>query len=146
MKPGSSLLRAVAGVCAGLALTACGGAMTPEETGAEQAALATSEAALASCGTWSGWTNTGTTTCEPNGSCGHYWVCEWRLKADEAPAIDGEPQQRPPVCPSGQVAVMYYNLGKYNQQSQYRVCFDAAGNYTHTEYQYQKVSGGCSGC
>ncbi|WP_147450319.1 hypothetical protein [Corallococcus carmarthensis] len=146
MKPGVSLLRAVAWVCTSLALTACGGAMTPEEAAADEAALATSEAALGSCGTWSGWANTGATTCQPNASCGNYWVCERRLKADDAPSIAGGPEQRPPVCPSGEVAVMYYELGKYNQQSQYRVCFDAAGTYTHTEWQYQTVSGGCSGC
>ncbi|WP_147447244.1 hypothetical protein [Corallococcus sp. CA054B] len=142
MKPGIALL-----LCTGLALTACGGAMTPEEAAAEEtAALATSEAELASCGTWSGWTNTGVSSCQPNSACGNYWRCEPRLAPEAAPALDDGPQQRPPVCPSGQVAVMYYELGKYNQQSQYRVCFDSAGNYTHTEWQYQNVSGGCSGC
>ena len=143
MKPGIALL-----LCTGLALTACGGAMTPEEAAAEEsAALATSEASLAgSCGTWSGWTNTGATSCKPNSSCGTYWRCERQLAADPAPVRDDGPQQRPPVCPIGQVAVMYYELGSFNQQSQYRVCFDAAGNYTHTEWQYQTVAGSCTGC
>ncbi|WP_375760171.1 hypothetical protein [Corallococcus exercitus] len=141
-----SLLRAVAAMCTGLALTACGGAMTPEEAAAEEAALTTSEAALGSCANWSTWTNTGVTTCAPRSTCGSYWRCEPLRNAGDAPSVAGGPEYRPPLCPEGEVAVQYYNPGKFNQQSSYRVCFDAAGNYTHTEYQYQSVFSVCGGC
>ncbi|WP_277991507.1 hypothetical protein [Corallococcus macrosporus] len=40
---------------------------------------------------------------------------------------------------------VYDKPGTLIEQSSYRVCFDAAGNYTHTEYQYQSVNGAC-GC
>ncbi|CAM3190246.1 hypothetical protein G4177_33715 [Corallococcus sp. ZKHCc1 1396] len=148
MKPGSSLLRAVALVGTSLALTACGGVMTPEEAAAEEAAaLATVEAELGSCGTWSSWTNTGTTSCAPSTMCDFYWVCERLLKEDDAESILGEggSVNRPPVCPSGQTAVRRYESGRSNQQSSYRVCFNDAGTYTHTEYQYQTVFSTC-GC
>ncbi|WP_253908908.1 hypothetical protein [Corallococcus exiguus] len=141
MKPGMSLM-----LCMGLALTACGGAMTPEEAAAEETAtLATAEAALDSCGTWSSWSNTGATACEPSSTCGSYWACESRLNADDAESLSGGPEHRIPVCPPGQSAVLRYNPAKYNQQSSYRVCFDAAGNYTRTEYQYQTVFSVCGG-
>ncbi|MGE6759600.1 hypothetical protein ACQKGO_16380 [Corallococcus interemptor] len=141
MKPGIALL-----LCTGLALTACGGAMTPEEAAAEEAAaLATSEAALGSCANWSTWTNTGVTSCAPRSTCGTYWVCERRLKGDEPESVAGGPESSAPVCRAGEVAVPYTRPGLYNQQSSYRVCFDAAGNYTHTEYQYQTVFSVCGG-
>ncbi|RKG82458.1 hypothetical protein [Corallococcus terminator] len=148
MKPGTSLLRAVALVCTGLALTACGGAMTPEEAAAEEAlALATSEAELGSCGTWSGWTNTGVTSCAPKNTCGGYWVCEPFVRGGDPESLigGGGSENSAPSCREGEVAVRYYNLGTSNQQSSYRVCFNAAGTYTHTEYQYQAVFSAC-GC
>ncbi|RKH59230.1 hypothetical protein D7W81_27650 [Corallococcus aberystwythensis] len=133
-------------MCTGLALTACGGALTPEEAAAEEtAALATSEAALASCGTWSSWTNTGATSCEPRSTCGSEWRCEPNLKGGDAQSLTGGPEGLIPVCPPGESAVRYDKNGRFNQQSSYRVCFDAAGNYTHTEYQYQSVFSAC-GC
>ncbi|MBZ4333653.1 hypothetical protein [Corallococcus sp. AS-1-12] len=137
MKSGMALL-----LCTGLALKACGGAMTPEES----AALATSEAALSSCGEWVGWSDTGLERCMASSICGTTWVCEPRLTADAAPSLDEGPQQRPPVCPSGQVAVPYTNLGMMRYQFQYRACYDDAGNYTHTEYQYRNYASSCISC
>ncbi|WP_338278651.1 tetratricopeptide repeat protein [Corallococcus caeni] len=138
MKAGVSLLRAVAGVCMGLALTACGGPMTPEEAVAEEAMLATTEAALGSCANWSEWTNTGATYCDSRPGCGYEWRCEPWLKG-------GDAQSLIPVCPDGETPVRYDKPGTFIEQSSYRVCFDEAGNYTHTEYQYQSVAGAC-GC
>ena len=147
MKAGASLLRAVALVCTSLALTACGAAMTPEEAAAgEAAALATVESELGSCGTWSGWTNVGVADCQTSTSCGFYYRCERYLKAGdpESAPDEGGPENRPPACPPGETAVRYYNDGLYNKQSSYRVCFNDAGTYTHTEYQYQNVLNSCS--
>ncbi|CAM3189445.1 hypothetical protein G4177_33665 [Corallococcus sp. ZKHCc1 1396] len=147
MKSGTSLLRAVALVCTSLALTACGGAMTPEEAAAEEAmALASVEAELGSCGTWSGWSNTGASSCAPQSSCGFYWVCEpWAKGGDPESLVGGGgSEDAAPVCPVGETARRYNNPGRFNQQSSYRVCFNAAGTYTHTEYQYQSVFNTCS--
>ncbi|MCY1041286.1 hypothetical protein OV208_08145 [Corallococcus sp. bb12-1] len=147
MKPGTSLLRAVALVCTSLALTACGGAMTPEEAAAEEAlALATSEAELGSCGTWSGWTNTGASSCGATTSCGFYWVCEPFAKEGDPESLvgGGGIEGAAPSCPIGETARRYNYLGRFNQQSSYRVCFNEAGTYTHTEYQYQNIFNTCS--
>ncbi|MBN9684324.1 MULTISPECIES: hypothetical protein [unclassified Corallococcus] len=141
MKPGVALL-----LCTGLALTACGGAMTHEEATAGETTLATSEAALITCGDWVGWSDTGVVRCLSNPDCGTTWVCEPRLKADDAPSLDDGPQQRPPVCPAGQVAVPYVNSGMMRYQFQYRACYDEALNYTHTEYQYRNYASSCINC
>ncbi|RKH37945.1 hypothetical protein D7V93_41575 [Corallococcus llansteffanensis] len=121
--------------------------MTPEEAAAEEAAaLATVEAELGSCGTWSSWTNTGATTCDSMTTCGYYWACEASAKGDDAGSVAGGGSENLiPVCPPGESPVRRYNLGKSLQQSSYRVCFNEAGTYTHTEYQYQYVAGTC-GC
>lgn len=111
MKPGVTLLRAVAGVCTSLALTACGGPMTEQEAAAEEAeALATQEAEAGSCANWSGWSWDGTSvTCAPRLSCGTY--------CDEFGHCDANP-------------------ATVTREHRYRVCFDQWGNYTHTEYEY----------
>ncbi|GMT95921.1 hypothetical protein KH5H1_00400 [Corallococcus caeni] len=146
--PGMSLLRVVAGVCTGLALTACGGPMTPEEAAVEDAALATSESALGSCGTWSEWSNTGSQYCMDNRSCGSYLYCEGDELAGNTRSIagGGGPENAPPLCEDGTPPYWRGKPGLSNLQSSYRVCFDAAGNYTHTEYQYQYAFGGTCGC
>ncbi len=84
--------------------------MTEEEAAAVEAeTLASQEAEVGSCGTWSAWEPSGGEVCRPRISCGSY--------CDEY----------------GCVA----NGGAYQQLQSYRVCFDQYGNYTHTEYQYK---------
>ena len=121
MKPVVTLLRAVSLVCAGLALTACGGPMTEEEaTALESEALASQKAELGSCTNWSEWYWDGSsTTCGVRLSCGTYcdgYTCE-------------------------------VNPAAFKLMSSYRVCFDQNGNYTHTEYQAPRQGGFLScGC
>ncbi|MBN9684325.1 hypothetical protein JYJ93_17935 [Corallococcus sp. NCSPR001] len=144
---GFSLLRVV-GVCTGLALTACGGPMTAEEAAAEEASLATAEAALGSCATWSEWSNTGEQICTDNRTCGYYWYCEGDPMAVNTRSLagGGGPETLPPPCDDGSYPYQRGKPGLSNLQSSYRVCFDASGTYTHTEYQYQYAFSGTCGC
>ncbi|RUO90486.1 hypothetical protein D7Y11_24930 [Corallococcus sp. AB018] len=145
--PGMSLLRVVVGVCTGLALTACGGPMTPEEAAAEEASLATTEAALGSCANWSEWINSGGQYCSDNRACGLYWYCEGDPMAAAPRSITGGgPEHLPPPCDDGSYPYQRGKPGLFNQQYSYRVCFDAGGTYTHTEYQYQYAFSGTCGC
>lgn len=121
MKPGVTLLRAVALMCTSLALTACGGTMTEEEAAAVEAeALSSQQAELSSCGTWSAWYWDGSSiTCGVRLACGtncdEYGYCE-------------------------------VNPAAYKQEYSYRTCFDQYGNYTHTEYQYKRGAYLYCGC
>jgi hypothetical protein len=131
MKPGVTLLRAIAGVCTSLALTACGGPMTEQEAAAVEAeaaqavpveneALASQEAEVGSCANWSGWYWDGSSiTCGRVLRCGTY--CDEYGNCDVNPAA-------------------------FQQLYRYRACFDQWGNYTHTEYQYTQGSYLYCGC
>jgi hypothetical protein len=150
MKAGITLLRAVAVVCTGLALSACGGAMTEQEAAApETEALATSEAELGSCANWSTeWYNTGNSWCDQSTACGYYWDCEpvWARGGDEASlAGGGQEDENIIYCPDGYEPVRRGKDATFAEQYSYRVCFDEAGNYTHTEYQYRGARTAC-GC
>nr|WP_240359565.1 hypothetical protein [Pyxidicoccus trucidator] len=134
-------------VGATLALTACGGDLTPEEAALLEAdALAQAESELGSCANWSQWYNNGATTCEYR-SCGFYWYCPGDpLRAVPSNNSGDKPDGLlPPPCEDGSYPTREYNPGTFAQQESYRVCFDAAGNYTHTEYQYQTALSTC-GC
>jgi hypothetical protein len=131
MKPGVVLLRAAAVVCTSLALTACGGPMTEEEAAALEAeasraeavepeALASQEAEVGACTTWSAYSWDGSSiACGVRFSCGTY--CDEYGNCEVNPAA-------------------------YRQESSYRVCFDEYGNYTHTEYQYRRGAFLYCGC
>lgn len=127
MRSGVVLLRTVAVVCTSLALTACVGPMTEEETVVEQEAaaaegeaLAPQTAAVGSCAGWSAWGWDGySTTCGVRLACGTY--------CDE----NGN-------C--------YVNPASYEQDYSYRVCFDQSGNYAYTEYQYRSGTFLSCGC
>ncbi len=120
MRSGLVLLRTVAVVCTSLALTACVGPMTEEETAVEDEALASQTAAVGSCAGWSAWGWDGySTTCGVRLSCGTY--------CDEF----------------GNCGV---NPASYEQEYSYRVCFDQYGNYAYTEYQYRSGSYLSCGC
>ena len=118
MRSGVVWLRTIAMVCTSLALTACVGPMTEEETAVEQEAtavegeaLASQTAAAGSCAGWSAWDWDGSSTiCGVRFTCGTY--------CDEF----------------GNCGV---NPASYEQEYSYRVCFDQNGNYSYTEYQYQ---------
>ncbi len=149
MKVGTTLLRAVAVVCTSLALTACGGAMTEEEAAAVEAeALASQEAEVGACTNWTTeWYNTGTPWCEGSTACGSYWECEpYARKDNTESALAGNPEDENIIyCPDGYTPVRYGRDATFTQQYSYRVCFDEAGNYTHTEYQYRNARTAC-GC
>jgi hypothetical protein len=140
MKSAIQLLSALVG--ASLALTACGGAMTEQEA-MEAEALAQSEAALSACTNWSEWSTVGT-SCEARG-CGFDWVCGgWADGSKDA--ADGEtPEGLIPYCEDGSTPIRVNRLSTYNLRQSYRVCFDAYGNYTHTEYMTDTAFGTC-GC
>ncbi|MCP3139449.1 hypothetical protein [Pyxidicoccus xibeiensis] len=147
MKSAIMFLRAMTLVGASLALTACGGDLPPAEAGALEAdALGQAESELGSCANWSEWNNSGATTCEYR-SCGFYWHCDGEWLAG-APANDSgaEPDELlPPPCEDGSYPYRVNNPGTFAQQYSYRACFNEAGTYTHTEYQYQNVLSTC-GC
>ncbi|HZI15036.1 MAG TPA: hypothetical protein VE153_31990 [Myxococcus sp.] len=137
MKRGVALLRWVAVVCTSLSLTACGGDMTagePPVVEAEAEALASQEAAVSSCGTWSAWYPTGNTQCRPRASCGIYGYC---VPSDSFPQDES--------CPPGQARI-YDTHSTQEEWASYRVCFDQYGNYSHTEYQYRYYFMYCGGC
>ncbi|MCP3143461.1 hypothetical protein [Pyxidicoccus xibeiensis] len=147
MKFAITLVRAVTLVGASLALAACGGELTPEEAASLEAdALGQAESELGSCANWSEWNNTGATTCEYQG-CGYYLSCDDYIAGMLADDSTEEPDKAPPpLCPDGySYPHRVYNPGTFAQQYSYRACFNEAGAYTHTEYQYQNVLSTC-GC
>jgi hypothetical protein len=146
MKTG--MLRAIALVSTGLALTACGGAMTEQEAAAAEAeALATSEAELGACTNWSAeWVGTGNAYCDESFSCGYYWSCDpWMRGGGETALAGGPAEENIIYCPDGYDPVRHGKDATFSEQYSYRVCFDEAGNYTHTEYQYRYTRTAC-GC
>ncbi|WP_375771485.1 hypothetical protein NR798_11450 [Archangium gephyra] len=143
MNSGTKLLRAVALMTTGLALTACGGAMTEEEAAALEAeSMNTSAAELGSCAGWSEWSATGGSYCGSHSTCGYTWSCDY-LRNGGTTAMDVNQQIY--YCDDGSPAYKVYNPATFSEQSSYRVCFDQYGNYTHTEYQYQYAKSAC-GC
>lgn len=147
MKSAIKFARAMAVVGAALAVTACGGEeLTSEELASLEAeALATSEAELGSCAGWSQWISSGQTTCEYR-SCGYTWQCVPGYAHGGDTSVRGEqPDSLIPHCEPGTVLVREYNPATFAQQYSYRACFNEAGTYTHTEYQYQTVFATC-GC
>ncbi|MFP2908332.1 hypothetical protein ACLESD_25425 [Pyxidicoccus sp. 3LFB2] len=146
MKSAIKFLRAVAMVSATLALTACGG----EELAGEELAsvdtetLASSEAELGSCANWSEWSNTGQAYCDYR-SCGFRWECGYVRNPNGDTSARAEQDENIIYCEDGTVAMRVYNPGTFSEQSSYRVCFNEAGTYTHTEYQYRSVLATC-GC
>lgn len=141
----NTLLRAVAMAGVSLALAACGGEMTPDEAAAaESEALAQSEAELGSCANWSEYIPTGNQYCANRG-CGYTWECGFAKSPDEAAKGTETPDQNIIYCDDGSTPVRVANPGTYAETYSYRVCFDEAGNYTHTEYQYSSslVTCGC---
>ncbi len=148
MNSATKLLRAVVLMSTGLALTACGGAMTEEEAAAMEAeAMTTSEADLGSCATWSEWSYAGPGYCGTHSTCGFTWSCDYMARGGGSgpTAMGGNVEQQALYCDDGSLAYKIFNPANYDQQSSYRVCFDAGGNYTHTEYQYRYAKSTC-GC
>ncbi|MFP2931970.1 hypothetical protein ACLESO_43755 [Pyxidicoccus sp. 3LG] len=146
----NTFLRAVSVVGASLAMAACGGDLASEEPMAPEAdALVQAESELGSCANWSQWIANGSYTCDANTSCGSTWQCIPGLRGGDDTASlqggDGEPDEFIPTCDPGYVLVRVGNPGRYNQEYSYRACFNEAGTYTHTEYQYRYVAGVC-GC
>jgi len=146
MKAGITLLRAVAVVCTGLALTACGGAMTEQEAASSEV-LATSEAELGWCGTWTTeWYNSGNSYCDESLSCGYYGDCvPYARQGDESALAGGQEDENVIYCPEGYEPIRRGKDATFAEQYSYRVCWNEYGQYTHTEYQYRSTRTAC-GC
>ncbi|SEU05708.1 hypothetical protein [Stigmatella erecta] len=148
MNSGTKWMRAAVLMSTGLALTACGGAMTEEDAAAMEAeTLTTSTAGLSSCAGWSEWYFSGPGYCGTHSTCGYTWSCDYLLNAGEKGPTDlgGDMEKRALYCDDGSLAYRIYNPATFDQQASYRTCFDASGNYTHTEYQYRYAKSTC-GC
>ncbi|MDC0710280.1 hypothetical protein POL68_17525 [Stigmatella sp. ncwal1] len=148
MDSGTKLLRAVVLMSTGLALTACGGATTEEESAAMEAeTLTTSEADLSSCAGWSEWYFSGPGYCGTHSTCGFTWSCDYLLHGGEgeSKATSGDMEKLAYYCEDGSLAYKIYNPATFDTQESYRTCFDQYGNYTHTEYQYRYAKSAC-GC
>ncbi|MCP3144637.1 hypothetical protein [Pyxidicoccus xibeiensis] len=146
----STFMRAMAVLGASLAMAACGGDLASEEPLApEAAALAQTEAELGACTAWSEWTATGYYYCLTHLNCGGTWQCipELRNGGDTTSlqGQDGEPDEFIPECPPGTVLTRVLNPSRTDEQMSYRVCFNEAGTYTHTERQYRNFTAAC-GC
>jgi hypothetical protein len=114
------------GVCVALAISASvalAGCVEPialEEGLPGEEALSAQSSALGACTGWSGWYWDGSsTTCDVRLACGTY--------CDDSGVCDVNP-------------------ATYKQEYSYRVCFDASGGYTHTEYQYRRGAALYCGC
>jgi hypothetical protein len=120
MKRWSREAIAAVAISASAALAACVEPVELDDGAAGEEALSSHSSALGACTGWSSWYWDGSsTTCGVRLACGTY--CDEFGNCDVNPATFG-------------------------QESSYRVCFDAAGNYTHTEYQSRRGSALYCGC